>query len=254
MFWKPHEAVPEQLQSLISGGFAGMVAKSVVAPLDRIKIIFQVSSTPFTFRKIPLLISRIIQDEGTSALWKGNTATLVRVFPYAGVQFMVYDSLKKYFTVKRESQGKVGVGPFNSMLAGSTAGGLSSIVTYPLDLTRARLAVLHNSPSNPPAKKVNFISITMSNYRSNGITGLYRGIPYAGIAFTLNESIRASITTTYKREPTTFEKLQAGGIAGLIAQSLTYPLDVTRRRMQTVGLVSASGEFHSASARLVTDF
>ena len=35
--------LPKELRNLIAGGIAGMVAKSVVAPLDRIKILYQVS-------------------------------------------------------------------------------------------------------------------------------------------------------------------------------------------------------------------
>jgi len=33
----------------------------------------------------------------------------------------------------------------------------------------------------------------------------------------------------------------AGGVSGLVAQSMTYPLEVTRRRMQTIGIVPTSG-------------
>jgi solute carrier family 25, member 42 len=31
--------------------------------------------------------------------------------------------------------------------------------------------------------------------------------------------------------------MQCGALAGLVAQTVTYPIEVTRRRMQTVGLV-----------------
>lgn len=43
------------------------------------------------------------------------------------------------------------------------------------------------------------------------------------------------------KEPGTFHKLGIGALAGLIAQSCTYPLEVTRRRMQTHGLVDTYG-------------
>jgi len=242
---------------MISGGLAGMIAKSVVAPLDRVKILFQVSNTMFRFSMIPPIVRKIITEEGFTALWKGNTATLVRVFPYAGVQFMVFDALKSHIlNVKNEERNRalsrpgdyrdpsISIGAFNSMLAGSAAGGLSSIVTYPLDLTRARLAVLHNAKND--ANKPRFTTIIAENYRTNGFRGLYRGItptllgmiPYAGIAFTINEEIRHFLEVRNGRPVTPFEKLQSGGLAGLVAQSLTYPLDVTRRRMQTIGLVN----------------
>ena len=33
------------------------------------------------------------------------------------------------------------------------------------------------------------------------------------------------------------ERIQCGALAGLVAQTVTYPLEVARRRMQTIGLV-----------------
>ena len=35
--------------------------------------------------------------------------------------------------------------------------------------------------------------------------------------------------------------MQCGAAAGLVAQTITYPLEVTRRRMQTIGIVATSG-------------
>jgi hypothetical protein len=55
-----------------------MIAKSVVAPVDRIKILFQVSSEPFSLGKVRKIIGRIRREEGIAGLWKGNSATMLR--------------------------------------------------------------------------------------------------------------------------------------------------------------------------------
>ena len=44
------------------------------------------------------------------------------------------------------------------------------------------------------------------------------------------------------RDLTTVERMQCGALSGLFAQSLTYPLEVTRRRVQTIGIVATSGK------------
>lgn len=42
------------LKRVVAGGLAGMLAKSVVAPVDRVKILFQVTNEKFSFKKVRL--------------------------------------------------------------------------------------------------------------------------------------------------------------------------------------------------------
>ncbi|CAM9287464.1 unnamed protein product, partial [Heterosigma akashiwo] len=78
-----------------------------------------------------------------------------------------------------------------------------------------------------------------------GIRGLYRGVtptiigilPYAGIAFMSNEHFKTKLRERYGKTPPVYLKLIAGGISGLMAQSVSYPFEVIRRRMQTEGVI-----------------
>lgn len=186
--------LPPEIKNLISGGFAGMIAKTCVAPIDRIKILYQISNTPFHLLDVPRVISTIAREEGVMALWKGNVATMIRIFPYAGIQFMVFNKCKSYLipshddddhlhrhikfeTVKpstvntdnidrTDDKGahgnslKKGMTPLESLLAGSAAGTVSVLLTYPLDLTRAQLAVLKKQKN----KNDGFTKVLMGNY------------------------------------------------------------------------------------------
>ena len=51
-----------------------------------------------------------------------------------------------------------------------------------------------------------------------------------------------------KRDLTTIERMQCGAISGLFAQTFAYPFEVTRRRMQTIGIVPMSGKEAATSA------
>ena len=205
---------PKEVRNLVAGGLAGMLAKSIVAPFDRIKILYQVSSAHFHLWKVPQIAYRIVKEEGLSALWKGNTATLVRVFPYSGIQFMVFDRCKTFMLKEQEMKyltekdiairsnrqpppkPKWGLSPVESLCAGMVAGATSVVATYPLDLTRAQLAVLRTKKNDVNNSKYQgFVSTLVDNYRSRGPVGLFRGItptligilPYSGLAFAFNE-------------------------------------------------------------------
>jgi Mitochondrial carrier protein len=202
--------VPKEIRNILAGGIAGMIAKSVVAPVERIKILYQVTATEFQLRKLPEVARNIVKNEGASAMWKGNTATLLRVFPYSGIQFMVFDRLKTHFLSQKHhflssssssssinehdgNKRKWGLSPLESLIAGMTAGVISVVFTYPLDLTRAQLAVLKRHKHD--SGTLSFYEVLTNNYRQRGVAGLFRGItptlcgiiPYSGLAFTMNE-------------------------------------------------------------------
>jgi hypothetical protein len=191
--------LPKEARNMLAGGLAGMLAKTFVAPVDRIKILYQVSSAQFQLRDVPNVVRNIIIEEGPMALWKGNLATMLRVFPYAGIQFMVFDYLKQWMlqeqhqelqTQSRNHDRKYGLSPIESLFSGMIAGTVSVICTYPLDLTRTQLAVLSRKTNHQ-----GFVSVLTENYTHRGLPGLFRGmtptligiLPYSGIAYALNE-------------------------------------------------------------------
>lgn len=62
------------------------------------------------------------------------------------------------------------------------------------------------------------------------------------ICFSFSFPFLMQIQTMTGRDLTTIERMQCGALSGLFAQTLTYPLEVTRRRMQTIGIVPTSGK------------
>ena len=134
------------IKSVAAGGIAGVCAKSVVAPFDRVKIIFQViPGKTFTFRGALRHTKRLARAEGVASLWRGNSATILRVFPYAGIQFASFSQYKKALTtvVATRSSSADGVGSANTLnmltdfVAGAGAGMTSVILTYMLSAGRS---------------------------------------------------------------------------------------------------------------------
>ena len=66
------EAPVSNTQSLVAGALAGAMAKTAAAPLDRVKILYQVnSSRSFTLRKALKTIYHICMNTGVRGLWRG---------------------------------------------------------------------------------------------------------------------------------------------------------------------------------------
>mmetsp|Transcript_60314 Transcript_60314/g.142099 ORF Transcript_60314/g.142099 Transcript_60314/m.142099 type:complete len:382 (-) Transcript_60314:67-1212(-) len=235
------DAAVDITKRLIAGGIAGAVAKTVIAPLDRTKIIFQTSEKKFSARNVVHEIMVIVNKEGFTGLWRGNMATVLRVFPYAGIQFAAFDVYKRAL--------KGGDGSLSSLgrlLAGSAAGATAVSITYPLDLLRARLAV-RRSWDKQSSSLAWWDAVTGGTGKIS-IKELYRGLnptllgilPYAGIAFLTRDSLNSVAAKHYHTstlQTPLVAKMASGAVAGLVAQSTTYPLDLVRRRMQTEGFV-----------------
>jgi len=86
-----------------------------------------------------------------------------------------------------------------------------------------------------------------------GLRALYKGIvptavgvaPYVGINFAAYEWLRQIITPPGK-EHHAWKKLSCGALAGSMSQTLTYPFDVLRRKMQVSGLKTLGHGYDNA--------
>jgi len=283
------------LESLAAGGVAGAVAKTVIAPADRVKIIFQVDpNRPFSVRDAFGVAKDIVRREGFVGLWRGNGVMMARVVPYAGVSFMTYPRFEAAARrAKKQARDAWNAGPASAkketdetnanenasdvttrFVAGSAAGATATAMTYPLDLMRARYAAAgavpgvqkKQKPTAATQKSWRLFRDLRAVFRAEGVRGLYGGmtptllgiVPYAGISFATFETLKsrygearagpARDANANEPEMPAALRLLFGGVAGLFAQSVTYPLDIVRRRIQVVG---AAGGYVSPWRALV---
>ncbi|PMB64720.1 Mitochondrial carrier protein LEU5 [Beauveria bassiana] len=275
-------------RSGVAGGVAGCAAKTLVAPLDRVKILFQASNPQFakyTGSSFGVLsaMKDIYGHEGSRGLFRGHSATLLRIFPYAGIKFLAYEQIRAVIIPDKNHET-----PLRRLLSGSLAGVTSVFFTYPLEVIRVRLAFETKAQGRSP-----LISICRQIYNEQpvdktatarlpnapgpvgetpkvveavtprkGLVNFYRGftptilgmLPYAGMSFlthdTASDALRHPLVAQYTTLPKkanhppgkpaalrSWAELAAGGAAGLISQTASYPLEVIRRRMQVGGAV-----------------
>jgi len=221
------------LKQLLAGGMAGGTARTFVAPIDRTKILIQtqhLTQTGTKYTGIVQCIQTIIKEEGLKKLWRGNGTNCIRIFPYASLQFWSYDFYKGKIMERSSNFGII-----QRLQAGSLAGMTAASLTYPLDVIRIRLAV------QPELK--GFIDSAKSVWAENGVRSMYKGFvptllslsPFIAINFCTFDQLKSTFIKDETKAPNPLMILSLGAASGIFAQTICYPLDTVRRRMQLKG-------------------
>ncbi|CCK69684.1 coenzyme A transporter KNAG_0C05860 [Huiozyma naganishii CBS 8797] len=260
------------VRSGLAGGISGSCAKTLIAPLDRIKILFQTSNPHYTKYSGSLIglteaARHIWINDGIRGFFQGHSVTLIRIFPYAAIKFIAYEQIRSVLIPSKEYETH-----WRRLASGSLAGLCSVFVTYPLDLVRVRLAyvtehnrvkltnivkTIYQEPASVTLSSKSYIPkwfAQWSNFYRGYVSTVLGMIPYAGVSFfshdffhdvfkhpllapyavlELSEDDEVVRVQKHQRTPLqTWAELVSGGLAGMISQTAAYPFEIIRRRLQ----------------------
>lgn len=190
-------------RTMICGATAGVVAKTCIAPFERVKISFQVSEDRFTWSFFLDRLKKMFQSDGFIGLWKGknmkkdffnikiidiftlfilgHSMTVLRVAPYASFSYTLHDTAENIIKKYKLKQGSTStsLSPVIKFFLGSFSGAGATLLTYPLDVLRVKLAM--RLTLQEAIKERGFY---------NGLSPTLLGIiPYSGTAWLIKQSL-----------------------------------------------------------------
>lgn len=221
------------------GGVSAAVSKTVVAPIERIKLLLQNQGEmlksgrldkPYT--GIGDCVKRTLASDGVSGFWRGNLANVVRYFPTQALNFAFKDRYKKLFGRKKED----GFYPWlaGNVASGGAAGATSLLFVYPLDYARTRLAA--DLGVGKQRQFNGLVDCLKKTAKTDGISGMYRGfaiscvgiIVYRGAYFGGYDTVTGALL-----DPNAgfVRRFGVSYTVTVLAGLLSYPIDTIRRRM-----------------------
>jgi solute carrier family 25 oxoglutarate transporter 11 len=225
----------------INGGLAGMVATTVIQPVDMIKVRIQlagegVSGGP---KPTPLSVTREILASGKARdLYTGLSAGLLRQAVYTTARLGFFDTFMGSLAARAKAKGK-SIGFRERATAGLTAGGLAAMIGNPADLALIRM---QSDGLKPPAERKNYRSVIDALSRiakSEGVAALWSGaaptvvramaLNFGQLAFFSEAKAQLKTRTAWSANTQT---LTASAIAGFFASFFSLPFDFVKTRLQ----------------------
>ena len=272
-----------QWHNVVSGAVAGIGARLASAPFDLLKIRLQLQQSIMTTRASHPHVdsaptstsayvgnmfqnfSKIMKEEGVTALFKGNVAATYLWVGYAAVQFSLYARISGWMhafanddyytlptytavgeescflysshTLKHQVQSMLVAHPsIIAFLSGASAGICATLATYPFDVCRTNFAAQSvSAAASGMVVHRSILSYAKYTLQAKGLPGFFAGIgpavvqiiPYMGINFALYDYI---VRMTERHN--VGGAGAAGAVAGGTSKLLVYPMDTVKRRLQ----------------------
>lgn len=238
-------------QTVLSGSAASIASRTATAPFERLKIEAQTSASPLDLVQEA---RRIVRNEGfLRGLFRGHLLNCLRAVPLGALGFTSFVNLLDLEPAVSAADARLH--ELWRVACAVVATCLVTTLTYPLDVLRTRWTVLGGgSETTVYVSPKSLTELLWSIKQTEGLASLFRGLgpallacgPFVAVqqcALDLAKSstIDRGLCDGTQHHPVLLAAI--GALSGIVAQTVTYPLEVVRRRMQLGEALSvASGD------------
>lgn len=243
------DSMKQDYRNLIAGILSSILSRTTTAPLDRLKMLYQVNYLGTT--KPPSIragMRNIYQTEGLKGYFRGNFVNILKGSPENGIRLYIFE-LTKWNLQKKYGEK---LSTLNLFLSGALSGVISTVVIFPLEVLKLRIAA-----SSQGTYSGILDAITKIYKEPRGIFNFYSGIeasicaviPNAGLNLTVYEVLkifysgRSSMDNAFYL--TTPTLIFIGGLSAMISSTILYPFQIIQSRMIMYNLKSSEFKFEA---------
>ncbi|EGC35934.1 hypothetical protein DICPUDRAFT_32594 [Dictyostelium purpureum] len=221
---------------MIAGSIAGVASRTSTAPLERVKIMYQLNHSRHSMSFLQTCRT-VWSDGGFRGLFRGNLANILKVSPESAVKFATYEYIKRLFAASDADLTSA-----QRFVSGAVAGIVSHTSLFPLECVRMRLS------AEPAGTYSGIIDCFKKVAQSEGsIKPFYRGlgasivstIPHSGVNMMVYEFLKFEVVKRTGAEfPTPTQLLLCASASSVCGQLVGYPFHVIKCRLITGGTIA----------------
>jgi len=228
----------KELANIGLGGLSGMIAVSILLPLDLIKVRIQIASESGQGTRNPFKIAKYVykNEGGLKAFYSGIDSALIRQATFTSLRLGLFTNFGEFI---KQYRNKKTLTVSEKSACSLAAGGIAAFIDTPLDLSLIRMQADKTLPPELQRKYKNVIHALTKIVKEEGISRLWKGAPP-----TVARAMAAnfSMLTTYEEVKERLEKskfeyrknipLISGIVAGVTAATVSLPFDNMKTKIQ----------------------
>ncbi|XP_050204471.1 probable mitochondrial adenine nucleotide transporter BTL3 [Mercurialis annua] len=233
---------------LSAGAIATVVARTCLAPLERLKLEYVLRGEQ---KNLVELFKTIAAAEGAKGFWKGNLLNILRTAPFKSINFYAFDTYRKQLLKWSKNEESTN---FERFVAGAAAGITATLLCLPLDTIRTKMVA-------PGGEALGGLIGTFGHMiQTEGFFSLYKGLvpsivsmaPSGAVFYGVYDILKSAYLHSPEgkkrienmkqkgQERNALEQMELGpirtllygAIAGCCSEAATYPFEVVRRHLQ----------------------
>jgi len=225
-------------KEILSGTSAGVVGTLFGHPLDTIKVRLQ---TQTQYKGALDCLIKVAKNEGLRGFYKGVTSPLVSLTFLNSFAFGIYGELKREINHNFNADKKDlnNLPPYQYFLAGAFSGWLTGIFSTPFEMVKLQMQ-LDNVTMNRYKGSLHCANLL---YKEKGFRAFYTGytvntvreIAFCGVYFGIYENTKNFIGENVIGSGNHYSSIAiplAGGMSGVSAWFLSFPLDCIKANIQ----------------------